>query len=213
MKKPLALLICVLLSAQITACSSNSAGAPSSTTDKNGTTSSLSSAADKSIGVNKGLFDVSITFPASMFAGLDLDAIKKHAGEQGIKNVTQNSDGSITYKMSKSEHKKLMKETKDTTVKSLNEYKESKEYESITDVKYNDDFSQIQFTADKEKYENSMDAFVALGAGLQGMFYQILDGKKSDEISVKVDFIDSKTGDVLNSATYPDAFDTSSSSK
>lgn len=215
MRKPLGLLLCVLLSIQMTACAGNPdpASTPSSKPIQSDSASSLSSVAENGIDVDKGLLDVTITFPASMFEGSDFDDIKKQANEQGIKNVTQNSDGSITYKMSKADHKRLMKETKETTVKALNEYKESKDYESITDVTYNDDFSEIHFSAEKEKYENSMDAFVALGAGLQGMFYQVLDGKKQDEISVKVDFIDAKTGEVIDSAIYPDAFKDSSSSK
>ena len=43
------------------------------------------------------------------------------------------------------------------------------------------------------------------------MFYQMFDGRKEEEVSVKVDFVDNKTGKVLDSAIYPDAFNDSSS--
>lgn len=55
--------------------------------------------------VDKGLLNVEITMPASFVEGEDIDNTIKEAEAEGIE-VTKNGDGSLTYKMSKSEHKK-----------------------------------------------------------------------------------------------------------
>lgn len=221
MNKIIAAFLCVSL-ATLAACSSApaSSSSPSSVESLSsaGSSSSKASAPAPSSGqgleVDKGLLDVTITFPASMFEGgegISDDEIKS-AEAKGIK-VTKNDDGSVTYKMSKSTHKKLMEETKKSTAESLDKIATGGDYESISGVAYNDDFSQISLKVNKEKYENSLDSFAALNAGLQGMFYQVFDGKKEDTMKVKVDFIDEKTGGVLDTVTYPDALKESSSSK
>ncbi len=44
---------------------------------------------------------------------IDYDEAIEQAKTQGMKDAIQNDDGSITYIMSRSKHKELMKETKD----------------------------------------------------------------------------------------------------
>lgn len=209
MKKVILVLLSAAMMVQLAACgSTNSTSATSALTSANVTEGS-----SPSVGAEKGLFDVSVTFPAMMFEDTDFETIKKQAEEQGIKSITKNDDGSVTYKMSKADHKKMMDDMKTSTADTLKGYVTDTDLESITDVSFNDDFSQIKISVDKDKYENSMDSFAALGAGFQGMFYQMFDGRKEADVSVKIDFVDNKTGDVLDSTTYPDAFKDSSSSK
>ena len=59
--------------------------------------------------MDKGLLNVEVTLPASMFEGEDMDSSIAEAEKEGIK-VTRNDDGSATYKMSKGKHKEMMKE-------------------------------------------------------------------------------------------------------
>lgn len=214
MKKVIVFLLSVIMSLQLVAC--GPANSPSAASGDANSESHISSAvtsegSSPGVGAEKGLFDVSVTFPAEMFEDTDFETIKKQAEEQGIKSVTKNDDGSITYKMSKADHKKMMDDMKTSTAETLKGYVTDTDLESITDVSFNDDFSQIKISVDKEKYENSMDSFAALGAGFQGMFYQLFDGRKEADVSVKIDFVDNKTGEVLDSTTYPDAFNDSSS--
>lgn len=211
MKKGFAILMSAIIALQFTACGSSNT--TSSASSSNNTSSVTSSEEAKGLEVNKGLLDVTITLPASFFKDTDLESIKKSAEDQGIKNVTQNSDGSVTYKMSKADHKKMMEEMKTSVSDTLNGFKNGTDYSSITEVSYNDDFSQIKISVDKTEYESNMDSFAALAAGFQGMFYQLFDGRKEDDVSVKVDFVDNKTGEILDSTIYPDAFNDSSSSQ
>lgn len=210
MKKGFAILMSAIIALEFTACSNNST---SSASGGDSTSSVTSSQEEKGLEVNKGLLDVTVTLPASFFEGSDFESIKKSAEEKGVKSITQNADGSVTYKMSKAEHKKMMDEMKTSTTETLKGYITDTNMESITDVSFNDDFSQIKISVDKEKYENSMDSFAVFGAGLQGMFYQIFDGRKEKDVSVKIDVVDNKTGNILDSTTYPEAFNDSSSSQ
>lgn len=55
--------------------------------------------------MDKGLLNVEVTIPATLYKGQDIDSIISEAKNSGIKEVIKNDDGSLTYKMSKSEHK------------------------------------------------------------------------------------------------------------
>lgn len=214
MKRVIPILLSAAMMLQLAACGSpnSSSSIPGAVSSAPNVSSAVSSeGSSPGVGAEKGLFDVSVTFPAEMFEGTDFETIKKQAEDQGIKSITQNDDGSVTYKMSKADHKKMMEDMKTSTAETLKGYVTDTDLESITDVSFNDDFSEIKISVDKEKYENSLDSFAALGAGFQGMFYQMFDGRKEEEVSVKVDFVDNKTGKVLDSAIYPDAFNDSSS--
>lgn len=210
MKKGISLLLGLAFAFAVSACSSgNSASTASNSASAAASVASAASAASEptssaqTLEVDKNLLDVTITFPASMFEGTDTSQAIENAEAEGVQ-VTKNSDGSLTYKMSKETHKKLMDGMKKSTSDSLSQLKTSGDYESITDVKYNDDFSQISIVVNKAKYESSLDSFASLNAGLQGMFYQIFDGKDANHSTVKVDFVD-ETGKVIESVTYPDA--------
>lgn len=224
MKRVISMLLCNVMLAAFSACSSGeNASVPDTSTIPNAESSlsseipssaptSESQSSEQGLEVDKGLLDVTINFPASMFQdGISDDDIKS-AKADGI-DVTKNADGSVTYKMSKATHKKLMDEYKKSTQEALDKLKTSGDYESIKDVKSNDDFSQITISVDKAKYQDSMDAFAALSAGFQGMFYQIFDGRDANSTSVKVSFVDANSGGEIDSVTYPDALQESSPSK
>ncbi|MFP7471171.1 hypothetical protein SFC55_09170 [Niallia taxi] len=92
--------------------------------------------------VDKGLLNVEITMPASFVEGEDIDNTIKEAEAEGIE-VTKNEDGSLTYKMSKSEHKKMMKDIKTNAEKSLDEIKTDGTFPSVKDITYNNSFSKF----------------------------------------------------------------------
>lgn len=223
MKKIISLFLCVAMVIPIAACysaptvgsasSSSSVAVTSVPSSSSGTSSSAVDSSNVSstqgLDVQKGLLDVTITFPAEWMKDAK-DADFADAKKEGIQ-VTKSKDGSVTYKMSKAQHKKLMEEMKKSTSDSLKKIKTDGNFTSVTDVRFDDDFSQVSILVDNSKYENSLDSFASLSAGFQCMFYQIFDGKDEKTTSVKVDFIDNKTNKVIDSATYPDALNESSS--
>ena len=91
---------------------------------------------NESISVDKGLFDVEVTLPSTFFEGEDIETIAKQAKEDGVGEVTQNEDGSITYKMTKSKHKEMMKEMEASVLESVDQITASEDFPSIKDVSY-----------------------------------------------------------------------------
>jgi hypothetical protein len=160
-----------------------------------------------SLDVEKGLFGVTITLPASMVDSEDIEATIQEAREQGIKDVVLNDDGSLTYRMSKSVHKELMKELRENFNDTVEEMIADDDYPSIRDIHYNKELTSITMLVEKEIFENSFDSFAIMGLGLTAMFYQIFDGVQSDNLSATIDVVDIDTDEVLDTVVYPDDLD------
>ncbi len=193
MKKLFTVLAALIL---LTACSSEEAGKKDNKEE--------SAKKDESVEVDKKLFNVEVTLPASMFENESLETIKADAKENGIKDVTQNEDGSITYKMSKSTHKKMLKDIAASIDETIEETKTSEDFVSIKDIKHNDSYSEFTMIVEKEKYENSMDAFATMSLGMSGMMYQMYDGVSTDDYSVTVKVEDEASGEILEEVVYPE---------
>jgi hypothetical protein len=187
----------------LTACSSSEqAGSKDKTTDK----TSKKEEKNESINVDKGLLSVEITLPASMFEGEDIDSSITKAEQKGIK-VTKNEDGSVTYKMSKSKHREMMKELEVDLIKNLDDMKNNKDFVSIQDITYNKSFSEFTLVVDRAAYDNSFDAFAVLGLGISGMYYQLFKGVNADDLQVKILVKDGATGEIFKEIVYPDALE------
>lgn len=196
MKKFLMFLLAVTV---LTACSSEEASNKDSKED--------AQKKEESVEVDKKLFNVEVTLPASMFEGQTLEEIKAEAKKNDIKKVTENEDGSITYKMSKSVHKEMMKEISTSIKETVEETKNSEDFVSIKDITHNDSFTEFTMVVDKEAYENSMDGFATLSLGMSGMLYQMYDGVSEDDYSVTIKIQDEASGEVFDETVYPDALE------
>jgi len=159
---------------------------------------------DESVDVKKGLLNVEVTLPASMFEGEDIDTVIADAKKEGVKEVTKNEDGSLTYKMSKAKHKEMMEELKTGILETIEETKNSEDYVSIKDITYNDSFSEFTLVVEKSAYEDSMDGFAAFGLGISGMYYQLYNGVKPDEYKVTIFLKDEASQEVFDEIVYPD---------
>ncbi|PAE15843.1 hypothetical protein CHH91_11625 [Virgibacillus sp. 7505] len=205
MKKSAYILFLLLLTF-LAACSSNDDTVSSS--EKETAKASASEASDEEGGVevDKNLLSVEVSLPASFFEGQSAEDVIADAKDKGIE-VTANDDGSYTYKMSKSEHKKLMDEMSAELEKSTAEMVSSGDYPSIKDISYNKDFSEFTMVVDKEAYENSMDGFASFGLGMSGMMYQLFNGADPDEYSITISIEDEASGEVIGEVVYPDAME------
>jgi PBP1b-binding outer membrane lipoprotein LpoB len=190
------ILMVLLTFTLLSACSSEETGKKDSKED--------AAKKEESVEVDRKLFNVEVTLPASMFENESLETVKADAKENGIKEVTENEDGSITYKMSKSTHKKMLKEISASIEETIKETKTSEDFVSIKDITHNDSFSEFTMVVDKEKYENSMDAFATMSLGMSGMLYQMYDGVSEDEYSVTINVEDETTGETFGEVVYPD---------
>ena len=139
--------------------------------------------------------------------GEDIDNVVAEAKEDGIKDVTKNEDGSVTYKMSKAQHKEMMKEMKTNVTTYVDELINDEDFASIQDIKHNGSFSEFTVVVDKAAFENSFDGFAALGLAMSGMYYQAFDGTDGDKLNVTVHTKDASTGEIFGTAVYPDVLD------
>jgi hypothetical protein len=200
----------ILLMTFLTACSSNEQENNASDGEKSAEQKEAQTkeeTKEEKVEVDKGLLNVEITLPASMFEGQDIDTIIASAKGEGVAEVTKNEDGSLTYKMSKSKHKEMMKEFETSILETIEEMKTSGDYVSIKDITHNDSFSEFTMVVDKEEYENSMDGFAALGLGMSGMMYQLYNGVDTNNSKVTISMKDQATEEVFDEIVYPDALE------
>ena len=74
---------------------------------------------------------------------------------------------------------------------------------SFTDIKYNDNISELNVYVDKAKY-NEMDSMSVLAFYVSGLYYQALNGTDSSDLEVVVNFIDKDTDVVFQSGSSKD---------
>ena len=87
--------------------------------------------------------------PPSFFGDQDAEQVIEDAKSKGVSEATVNDDGSVTYKMSKATHEKMMKEMKDQAVQSIEELKNGEDFTSIKDITYNDQLSEFTMVVDR----------------------------------------------------------------
>jgi uncharacterized protein YcfL len=125
--KKFMLMITVLSFTLLTGCSSSE---PSNAADKDNSEATDQEQTSEGVEVDKGLLNVEVTLPASMFEGEDVDATIAEVEKEGVE-ATKNEDGSVTYKMSKSKHKEMMKELETGIIESIEDMKNNEDFVSI----------------------------------------------------------------------------------
>ncbi len=151
--------------------------------------------------VEKGSADVIITVPASMVNPHNIEATVAEARAQGVDEAAVNKDGSVTYRMSRSVHARMMKELKEGFRKKLEDLKNDSR--SIKIVRYSRDLSSITLTVDQEAFKKSLDAFAVFSLAMDATYYQLFSGVELEDIAVRIDITDLATGEVFDSATCP----------
>ena len=163
------------------------------------------------VSVDKGLLNVGVTLPESFFADTTEEEIISSAKEEGIKEAKVNEDGSVTYVMSKSKHKEMMKEIKEEMASNVEDIVTSGDYPSIKEISYNKDFSEFDIKVDREAYENGLDGFAIFGLVLSGAYYGAFEGKAEDDLKLTFNMIDAATNEVFDSTVFPDDMEEESS--
>lgn len=135
--------------------------------------------------VENGILTVSITLPAAYMEGVtqeDLDAGKGTT----YQSATLNDDGSVTFKMTKQQHKDMMKSMTDSMDQSIQEMIDDDNY-TITGVTHNEDCTVFDVTLEGTEVGFS-DSFTSVVFYMYGGMYGIFSGKEADH--VVVNFLD-----------------------
>lgn len=162
------------------------------------TSSNLDALGD--IEVEKELFDVTLTIPSDYVGEASQDELDKQAQEYGYK-VVLNDDGSATYTMTKSQHKKMLSDLTENINSSLSEMVGSKEYPNITDISANKDFTSFTVTTKSTELDMG-ESFSVISLYMYGGMYNVFSGDEVDNIHV--DFINADTGELITSSDSSD---------
>ncbi len=156
--------------------------------------------------VDKGLFTVDLTIPASMIE--DLEATKKEAEEnEAVLDYKVNGDGSVTYTYKKSEYDKLVAEMRSGFDTMVDEKLTSGDFTTLVSIVGDDNLRNITLTVTNEAdYGKTWDGLIIVGLYMYAGYHQIISGdaKKEEDIKTTFHFVDSATGTEFNTTVYPD---------
>lgn len=180
----------------LTACSGGAASSAAAGSDAAASTS----ASEDGLNVEKNLFSVTLTYPASMVdEGTTQDSLNNEiSGIDGIKSATLNEDGSVTYIMTKAYHKQIVDDMAQTIDESMAEMVGSEDYPNFTKVEANEDYTVFTVTT-KSKALSLDESLSLLQFYTEGAFYSVVSGNNAD--SIHVDFVNADTGEVIDGGT------------
>lgn len=151
------------------------------------------------IEVDQGLLTVDITFPES-FVNMGSEEftqarVDETAASEGYLGGKLNSDGSVTYTMTKFKHNEIIEETK----RGFDDYisESLADYPNVTAVTRNSDFTEIVIETTENDF---MVGILGFGLSIQAYFFHVLNGS---EYKVDVIVKDSDSGEELIRTTYP----------
>jgi hypothetical protein len=130
--------------------------------------------------------------------------LKEFIDDHGFSGAKWNDDGSLSLTMSSarySEWKIQMKSLVDDTFMRLKDPTGGTPY--ILSIDATIDCRTVSVRVDKTSYESADFDYTPYMAGLAASTYQSFIG---EEVSVTVEMVDDKTGEVLSSSNYPLAF-------
>lgn len=203
----LALAACSSDNASETESNEETVGTEEVTTETQETEETDSAEEGDGVNVDKGLFNVEVTIPSSFFEGEDPEQVAANAEADNVEEATVNDDGSITYKMSKVQHKEMMEELATSIDEAKNDITESGDFPSIQSIETSGNYDNFTVNVDHEAYENSFDGFATITLGVIGSFYQLYNGADSDNYEVTIDIKDAESGEVVNTISYPEALE------
>lgn len=210
-KRMLAMLIAGCLAVSLTACgSSNEITADSSTAESavSGSASPSGSASGsaettETPEVKKNLLSVEITIPADAIE--DVDQTLENAKESGYK-ASANDDGSITYKLSKAQHKQLLAEVDQAITESIDELIEEGDFPSLKSISFNGDYTKAKVVVDYAAFDGSFDVMALYTVAFAGPMYQIYNGVDQNDLYMDISIIDEASNEVKETMVFPDDF-------
>lgn len=213
MKKLLSILLSTTIAATFVSCGSNADSKDKNSYLSNSTSSTVSTVEDSSkepdtsseeshsledldgLSVEQNIFDVEITIPADFVEeGTTQADLDKEAEKSGFQSAVLNDDGTVTYVMTKKQHKKMMDDIKASLDESLKEMVDSGTYSKFQKITANDDYTEfvVQCSSSELGLEESLSV---LGFYVFSGLYHAFNGTQPDDVVVK--FVNAETGDLI----------------
>lgn len=195
MKKIVIVFLSLFMIVNLTGCGNKKEQSEQETTNKE--------EKQEKIEVDEGLLEVTITIPASFYESFGVEvsqeSLNEESAEAGYKSVTLNNDGSVTYVMTKNQHKQMMSEMADSLEETLQEIIDD-ESTSITNIKHNKSFTEFDVTLSTNEV-GLYESFTAIAIYMYGSMYSMFNGDDVDNIYVR--YLDSK-GNLIQEANSKD---------
>ena len=153
------------------------------------------------VDVDKGLFNVTLTIPKDFVGETTQEKLDESVKERGYKSATLNSDGSVTYVMTKAQHEEMLTGIRESIDQSLSEMVGSSDYPNITNVEHNDNYTSFTITTTNAEPDMS-ESFSVMALYMYGGMYGIFSGEEVD--NVHVDFKNADSGEIISSANSED---------
>lgn len=147
--------------------------------------------------VEREIFDVKLTIPKDYVEGETQESLDAKAKDAGWKSATLNADGSVTYEMSKKQHKVMMDELADNINTQLNDMCGSDDYPNYVSITASDNFTNFKVVS-KSSELGLTESISVLGFYMFGGMYNVFNGTTVDNIHI--DFVNEATGEIFNSA-------------
>lgn len=142
----------------------------------------------------KEVFDVKITLPAELMVDVDQDDLDEAIEEGDFHAVEINEDGSVTFTMSKKQHRELMNELKEEIDEELLDMVEDDDYPNIIKIEHNDNFTKFTTTTRSVELD-FMESFTEIAYYMYGAMYNYFDG--NEEYIIEVEYINADSGEVI----------------
>lgn len=200
MKKLMSLLLALCLMLSLVACGApaeNNAGGSQEETIEDAAWDELESLGN--VQTENGVLTVTITVPADFVEKDTTQAeLDEDAGEEFV-SAKLNEDGSVTYKMTKKQHKAMLDEMAREFNEDLQELINDDD-NAVTGIKHNKDYSQFDVTLSTEEL-GLTESFMTMAFYIYGGMYGLFAGQES--VDVIVNYFGA-SGDLLETASSAD---------
>ena len=177
MKKWISIILAAMMLFSLAACGAagkaDSANAGSEETEE-----------QSAVEVDAGLFNVTLTIPADFAGEITQEDLDETVAEKGYKSATLNDDGSVTYVMTKAQHKEMMKEIEKNLDDALEEMTTSGDYPTFVSIEHNKDFTDFTVTLSNDEL-GMAESLSMMALYLYGGMYNAFNGTTVDNIHVQ----------------------------
>ena len=156
---------------------------------------------------NEKLLSVEVTIPAIFYeyeedgGEMTQEKVDQIVSDNGFKSGILNSDGSVTFSMSKSQHAEFLQSLKDATEETASDFVDGDDrIESFTKITFNDDLSEFKIYIDPAAYTD-FDSISAITFYFAGQYYQLFSGIPFEDTEVIIEFIDKDTNEVITTGS------------
>ena len=138
-----------------------------------------------------------ITIPAKMAGEVTEDDLVNMKEEANVKSITLNEDGSLTFEMSKKQHKELLKSLAASIDEGYQSMIDSEDFPNVTKIKTNSDYTEFEITTKNEEVDMS-EGFMVIGLYLQSAIYNTFADNIDDNFEVTVKYFNAASGEMID---------------